>query len=206
MYTVQICDSIEKLTTCNSTVIIAIDGLGGAGKSTLSNLLYEELLSRDIPVTVLHIDDFIHPKSIRYNPNYEEWFCYYNLQWRYNYLIDQIITPIKCGQPLSCEIELYDKENDTYYNAPINITHNSVVIIEGIFLQRPELANVFDYTIYVDVPESVRLSRVLKRDGYIGDEEQIRFKYENRYFPAERHYFAACAPDKNADIVIKELL
>ena len=206
MYITQICDSIKKLLTCNRAILVGIDGLGGAGKSTLSNTLYEELSSRDISVTILHIDDFIHPKNIRYNPNHEEWFCYYNLQWRYDYLIDHIVTTSKYGEPFSADIELYDKDNDTYYEAPISISPNSVVIIEGIFLQRPELANVFDYIIYIDVPESVRLNRVLKRDGYIGDEEQIRFKYENRYFPAERHYFAECAPDKNANIVIKELL
>ena len=79
-----------------------------------------------------------------------------------------------------------------------------VVIIEGVFLQRKELCGVFDYMIYIDIPEEVRLTRVLRRDGYIGDDNQIKLKYDNRYFPAERHYVRECAPVQNADFVIEE--
>ena len=61
---------------------------------------------------------------------------------------------------------------------------------------------MFDYMIYIDVPEAVRMSRVLKRDTYIGNEQQIIDKYENRYFPAERHYFNKYCPDHRANFVI----
>ena len=57
--------------------------------------------------------------------------------------------------------------------------------------------------IYLDVPEDVRLHRVLNRDTYIGDAQQITEKYENRYFPAERHYFNEYHPDKLADYIIR---
>ena len=56
--------------------------------------------------------------------------------------------------------------------------------------------------IYVDVSEKERLSRVLLRDGYIGDETDIRRKYEERYFPAERFYAEKYRPTENADLVI----
>lgn len=76
--------------------------------------------------------------------------------------------------------------------------------MEGIFLQRKELEGIFDYMIYMDIPEDVRLQRVLLRDTYIGSENDIRAKYENRYFPAERRYFSRYRPDMNADICIGE--
>ncbi len=52
--------------------------------------------------------------------------------------------------------------------------------------------------IYIDIPEEIRLERVLDRDGYIGDREQIRAKYENRYFSAERYYTEMCSPAEKA--------
>lgn len=58
--------------------------------------------------------------------------------------------------------------------------------------------------IYIDIPEEIRLDRVLERDGYIGNKEQIKAKYDNRYFPAEHHYTAVCSPVENADYIIKE--
>lgn len=196
-----ICDQIEKLYDKSQTIIIGIDGLGGAGKSTISEQLFMQL-HKKYHVAVLHIDDFIHPEAIRYNNNFAEWECYYVLQWRYDYLLDSVIHPIQSGEPFHREIELYDKEKDTYFLRQIDIPVGSIVIVEGIFLQREELAGIFDYVIYMDISEETRLSRVLMRDGYIGDAEQIREKYENRYFPAERLYAANCRPAEKADYVI----
>lgn len=204
MKSIKIAEQIKKLLNPDHTLIIGIDGLGGAGKSTISDSLYKSLTEEKYNVTLLHIDDFIHPKAIRYNDNYSEWECYYNLQWRYDYLIDKIITPIKNGTDINSEIELYDKDNDTYYLSEINIPVGSIVIIEGVFLQRNELSNVFDYMIYIDIPEEIRLERVLERDGYIGDKEQIKAKYDNRYFPAEHHYTEIYSPSKKADYIVKE--
>ena len=56
--------------------------------------------------------------------------------------------------------------------------------------------------IYIDVPEAVRLGRVLDRDTYIGDRESITDKYENRYFPAEHRYCREYQPEKAADLVL----
>lgn len=187
----------------NNTLIIGIDGLGGAGKSTISSKISDTLNQKGYNTIVLHIDDFIHPKSVRYNSNYPEWKCYYNLQWRYDYLIDKIINPIKNGSDFNQQIELYDKENDTYLLQELNVPKGSIIIVEGVFLQRKELKNCFDYTIYIDIPENVRLDRVLKRDLYIGDKQQIINKYTNRYFPAEHNYILECSPCENSDYIIK---
>ncbi len=202
MESAKIYEQIKKKydIMCGETLIVGIDGLGGAGKSTVSEALRKMFREEDIFVTVLHIDDFIHPKTVRYNDKYAEWECYYNLQWRYDYLLKDVAEPIRRGS-LSGKIELYDKDNDTYFLSETNIPVGSVVIIEGIFLQREELRGVFDYVVYIDIPEEIRLERVLKRDGYIGNKEQIKAKYENRYFPAERYYVKNCSPCDNANFV-----
>lgn len=196
-------EKIKEKLTDGKTVIVGIDGLGGAGKSSISEEIYEELSGENIPIEVLHIDDFIHPKNIRYNDNYAEWECYYNLQWRYDYLLENVINPIKKNGKFTGLIELYDKDEDRYEKKSVDIKEGSVVLIEGIFLQREELSQIFDYMIYIDVPESERLKRVLKRDGYIGTVDDIKEKYENRYFPAERHYVNMYSPSKLADYVVK---
>jgi uridine kinase len=196
-------EKIKEKLTDGKTVIVGIDGLGGAGKSYISEEIYEELSGENIPIEVLHIDDFIHPKNIRYNDNYAEWECYYNLQWRYDYLLENVINPIKKNGKFTGLIELYDKDVDRYEKKSVDIKEGSVVLIEGIFLQREELSQIFDYMIYIDVPESERLKRVLKRDGYIGTVDDIKEKYENRYFPAERHYVNMYSPSKLADYVVK---
>lgn len=196
-------DSIVSIAETRSISIIGIDGLGGAGKSTISEMICSDLERNGIHTILLHIDDFIHTRQIRYNSEYPEWRCYYELQWRYDYFI-QTVKRLKAASDHSVEVELYDKDNDKYYTEIYTTTSKTAVIVEGIFLQRKELQGFFDYMVYIDVPENVRLSRVLQRDTYIGNERQIINKYRTRYFPAERHYFRIYQPDQSADCLIGE--
>ncbi|WP_353093314.1 AAA family ATPase [Tissierella praeacuta] len=187
------------------TIIIGIDGLGGAGKSTITELLKTQLQNINYYPVVLHIDDFIHPKHIRYDESKEEWYCYYNIQWRYDYLIKEVLLPIKQGIEIYKEIELYNKENDLYILEQIRIPHGSILLIEGIFLQRKELERYFDYMIYVEVPKETRFTRVINRDTYIGEAKDIKLKYERRYFPAENKYIKEYCPIENADFVLDNI-
>lgn len=199
----KIINAVKNLISPEKTIIVGIDGLGGSGKSTISEVIKDMLTEEGINTILLHIDDFIHPRTVRYNENFEEWECYSYLQWRYDYLIKEVIKPVKKGRSVSGEIEIYDKNKDSYFMQKIDIPLGSVIIIEGIFLQRKELAGIFDYMVYIDVSEQERLERVIKRDKYIGNESQIKKKYESRYFPAERNYYNEYSPHDKADIVIK---
>ncbi|WP_153721281.1 nucleoside/nucleotide kinase family protein [Sporosarcina cascadiensis] len=181
------------------SVLIGVDGLGGSGKSTYALKLLQSLKS----AYLFHLDDLIHPEKVRYNAEHEEWFCYYQLQWRYEYLNSELLTPLKNGLEVKRTLELYDKETDSYSEQEIEIPLGSTVIIEGVFLQRPELRPYFDYVIYLDVNRQTRLSRVLERDTYIGSREKIIDKYEHRYFPAEEIYMRECNPLLLADYIQK---
>lgn len=195
--------NIMKQIDTNNITVIGIDGLGGAGKSTISETLCKKFQDNHYHIILLHIDDFIHVREVRYNSAYPEWQCYYDLQWRFDYF-SNVINEIKNSKKDYIDIELYDKDNDTYFLQRFAIQCNTIVIVEGVFLQRKEFNNIFDYMIYIDVPEKVRLQRVLKRDTYIGDEQQIIDKYENRYFPAERRYMEEYQPGNNGDMLLSE--
>ncbi len=56
----------------NRIYVIGIDGLGGAGKSTIVNSLKVQLQKEKYHTYMLHIDDFIHRKHIRYDESKEE--------------------------------------------------------------------------------------------------------------------------------------
>jgi len=183
------------------STLIGIDGLGGSGKT-----MYAYKLQRQLEGSViLHLDDFVHKKEVRYNDNYEGWYCYYHLQWRYDYLIQKLLLPLKSGLDVNEIIEVYNRETDSYTLRKIEIPVGTTVIIEGVFLQRPELRPYFETVIYLELDKETRLQRISDRDIYMGNKEEVALKYEQRYFPAEEKYIEQCNPLALADVIEDEV-
>lgn len=169
--------------------IVALDGLSGAGKTTLVKHLNDNLNN----IVIIHIDDHIVERSKRYNTGHEEWFEYYQLQWDVQFLKEQLYQKLQQNASL-LNLPFYQKEQDTHINKTVHVSTNNIVIIEGIFLLRDEWRNFYDYIIFLDCPKELRYERVLQRDTYIGDVEARFEKYNNRYWVAEEYYLKMQKP------------
>ncbi|MFJ7950304.1 uridine kinase [Lysinibacillus sp. NPDC096418] len=77
-------------TVKNRPLIVAVDGLGGAGKTTLVKNIENEL-KNICTISVIHIDDYIEENNERYNTGYDEWYEYYYLQWNIEKIRDDLL-------------------------------------------------------------------------------------------------------------------
>ena len=187
-----------KKHTFNRPFIIAIDGLSGAGKTTLVHKLNTIIDN----VVIIHIDDHIVRKEMRYNTGNDEWFEYYQLQWDTNALKETLFEMLHQNKH-QLQLFFYNKEEDTLTCNTIKLSPNCIVIIEGIFLLRDEWKAYFDYIVFLDCPREVRYERVLHRDTYIGNFEERLKKYQNRYWLAEDYYLEKQNPLQLAHIIYK---
>lgn len=197
----KIRERIECLKELNRPSIIGIDGLSGAGKTTITKTVTKELTIEGYKVIVIHIDDLIEERAKRYNTSYPEWYEYYFLQWDVQQIKEKLFEAVH-QKVNHLHLKSYDKENDRCYMKSINIEQCNVLLIEGIFLQRKEWRDFFDYMIYLDCPKDVRNERVLQRDAYIGDMDERLNKYERRYWMGEGYYLQKENPIQNSDIVV----
>ena len=178
-------------------LIVAIDGLGGAGKTTLVKNIENELKNK-CTVSVIHIDDHIVESNKRYNTGSDEWYEYYYLQWDIEIIRDDLLRKIH-NNYTELNLPFYDKFYDRTVLKNITIASDSIVLIEGVFLLREEWGTFYDYTIFVDCPREIRYERVLNRDSYIGDYRARLSKYKKRYWPGEEYYLKTENPIKKAD-------
>lgn len=183
---------------------VGVDGLGGAGKTTFVQKLKEDLKNKGYDVVTIHLDDHIVESSKRYNTGYEEWYEYYYLQWDIKLLQTELFQTLLCGNKLM-KLPLYNKTTDTVSTKEIYITPSSIVLIEGIFIQRREWRKYFDFVIFIDCPYKERAKRVLTRDLYIGNYQSRLNKYQKRYWIAEENYIKMEDPLEKADVIYNSI-
>lgn len=182
-------------------LIIGIDGLGGSGKTTFAKAIEQELINQNCQAVTFHLDDHIVEREKRYRTGYEEWYEYYYLQWDVKNLTANLFEPLQSGCN-DISLAFYDKFTDSTVTKQISVSPDSIVLIEGVFLQRHEWRRFYDFVFYLDCPREVRHERVLNRDLYIGEYEERLDKYQRRYWLAEKHYMDIVKPIMNADVVI----
>jgi len=198
--TEQIYHQFVQRLNKNRPLVVGIDGLGGAGKSTFSYELKDALVNYNCSVHTIHLDHHIVERKNRYQTIYEEWYEYYYLQWDVIRIVNDLLKPLQKG--LSPLLPFYHPSTDSISSEIVKVCQNSIVLIEGIFLQREEWRAFFDIVIFLDCPEEVRHDRVLKRDTYLGDYETRLKKYQERYWLGEKHYMENVDPYRLADVIV----
>jgi uridine kinase len=184
----EIADAARARARTDETTVIAIDGLGGSGKTTLAATVAELLDG----ATVIHGDDFYRPmpeherEQLDAQQGYHRYFDWQRLR-------DQVLSPLRAGQPARYQRFDWETGNLADWN---EISPGQVVIVEGIYAARPELAPYYHLTTYIDTPREVCLQRVRARGQ--DSEEWIM-----RWCAAEDFYVQTTWPRTRAQLLVR---
>ena len=74
-----------------------------------------------------------------------------------------------------------------------------MLIVDGVFAQRPELVDAWDLVVYVHADDAVRVARMAARDGVPDDPDHPD---QRRYLEAQRWYRDRCQPLDRAAVVV----
>lgn len=185
---------------------LGIDGIDASGKTTLANLLAGQLKSQSADVIRVSIDGFHNPKSIRYRKGRNSPVGYYKDSFNNQAIIDNLLSPLGEDGDLRYRKAIFDFKTDCEIFLPFeNAESDSILIMDGVFLFRPELINYWDIRIFLEVDFKIALSRAVKRKrdiDYLGSEKEILDKYSQRYVPGQQLYFQEAHPQEKVDIVI----
>lgn len=191
----------NELIKKNKSKIIGINGVDTSGKTTFTNYFSKYLSHVGIKNTVVHIDDFHNPSSIRSQGD-NPIDAYYNNAFNYNQLINELLEPLKTYQSINKTICCLNLDTDKYENyINYNIDSDTVVLIEGVLLFRSPLNDYLDDKIFINIDFDEVLNRALIRDV---PKYGLQFldKYKNKYIPIQKKYIAEWEPFKNSSIVI----
>jgi uridine kinase len=103
---------------------------------------------------------------------------------------------------------------ETYYHDTFDYTalrsaldrvrDDEVAIVDGVFLLRPELADLWSLTIFLAADRQIALERAIAREtDSMGGIDAARIRYASRYIPGETMYLDAVDPQSRADVVVE---
>jgi uridine kinase len=156
------------------TVVLAIDGLGGAGKSTLVARVSEQL--GDVPV--VHIDDFETP---------DDWLN------GWPRLIEQVLRPLADGLPARYQRYDWDLGQLAEWHA---VPAAGYLLLEGVGSSRQELREYLAASVWVQTSPDERLRRGLQRDGEEARAQWLRWQAQEDAYIARDH------PDRLAELIV----
>ncbi len=181
-----------------SPMFIGIDGVDGSGKTCFANELAGSLRGK-VPLVRISIDGFHKQRNDRYRLGRDSPEGFWLDSYDYDAFFQKAIVPLREGQGRYLEAS-HDLDTDAVLEGPFKqITRPCVVIIDGIFLHRPELRDIWDYSIFLDVDFSTSVPRMAARDGCDPDPDHPG---NRRYVQGQRLYFESCSPWEFATVVI----
>jgi uridine kinase len=178
-------------------IVIALDGRSGAGKSTMAAALVDRL-----PATVIPTDDFFAADIT--NAGWDERTAAERardaIDWRR--MRESALEPLLAKRAASWhpfDFSAGTRADGTYAMAPNAVRREPapVIILDGAYSARPELADAIDLCVLVEVAASTRLTRLAAREN-----AAFLAAWHDRWDAAEAYYFTTVRPPTAFDLVV----
>ena len=196
-----IVDAIRDTIPQHRRALVAVDGMGASGKTTIASTIASRITDR--PVVLLHEDDFFNPAELRhargrYSPE-GFWLDTYNLSALRSWALDPLAHGDASFRARSFDRDTGESIRPRKSSAPVR----AVVLVEGTFLHRDELAAYWDFSIFLDIGFEESARRMQIRNGHATSMDPTLLA---RYHDAQRIYFSAARPWERASLVIDNSL
>ena len=183
---------VEKIIDCHKTkgrAFIAVSGLGGSGKTTLSKKLIEHIPGS----TIIHVDDFYKTEEERSQTHGSEEIISNCFDWD---RMDKVFGNVRAGRGVCYQKYNWEKNIREGW---VEMDPQSITILEGIYCLQDRFLPHYDLAVWVDAPRDIRMQRVLKRDP------EWKHPWWNLWMDQDDRYVAAEKPHEKAHLIYSGL-
>jgi uridine kinase len=172
-------------------LLVALDGRSGVGKSTMAQAIAQELEG----IVIIGDDFFSGGPDSEWDARTTEAKVADCIDWRR--LRKEALEPLLAGQPASWHpfnfISGIGLSEEVIQCKPA-----SVIILDGAYSCRPELADIVDLSVLIEMTDDkLRRQRLLAREGH-----DFMASWHKRWDAAEDHYFTQVVHRSMFDLII----
>lgn len=194
----RIASAIPRADDLGRNVLVGIDGVDGSGKTVFADALGATLAYLQ-PTVRISIDGFHRRRPERYRLGRDSPEGFFQDSYDYEAFVRHVVVPLRSGAGPYL-VASHDLDNDELLDGPLHhLDTPSVVLVDGIFLHRPELRDVWDFSIFLRVAFAVSVARMAVRDGSDPDPDAAS---NARYVGGQRIYLGENDPESRATLIV----
>jgi uridine kinase len=199
---VRVADHLLGLDT-DHPLRVAVDGVTASGKSTFAAELTAAIAERGRPAIHLSTDEFHRQRAYRHRQD-DPAAGYYDDAYDYDAIARLLLDPLGPGGDRGFRRRSHDLTTDELIDESAETADaDAIVVVDGSFLQRPELAELWDEVIFLDTTLETAQNRGVQRDGeLLGGATAAARAFSSRYHAAGRRYLDEERPCARASIVV----
>ena len=195
---------LERRATVADTrsLLVGVSGIDGCGKGYLTKQLQAHLALHAITSVVLNVDGWLNLPQKRFNQSAPAENFYQNAI-RFDEFFTQLAIPLRDRRSVHLVADFVEETASEYRKHIYDFRDVSVVLVEGIFLFKPQYRNHFDLTIWIDCSFPTALARAIDRAQEGLSRANTIAAYGTIYFPAQRIHLAQDKPREHADLIFE---
>jgi len=180
--------------------IVAVDGIDVAGTSGFADDLAEAMRLKGHTVFRASIEGFHRPRALRYARGRDAPEGFYRDSYDYRTFKRTLVEPFRMGGSASFVSAAFDVQRDAQVE-PVWLSGpaDAVLIVDGNFLNRPELRGLWNYSVWLEVSEAEADARRIDRDRTSPNPRPERHL---RYSGAQALYAVESSPRTRATAII----
>ena len=172
----------EKHRSISRSFVVGINGIDCSGKTTFAKFVSKYFTQHKIENDHLDIDNFNNPAI-----ESETYKAFVSGSWN--------------EEDLNKYYELIINYSDAIRAVSESQKKYPLVILEGIFIYKPQLVNLFDLKIYLDIDISLGRKRFAKRSSLKQDKRPFEI-YDEIWMLSHIRYESEVHPKRISDLVI----
>jgi len=194
----------DRIQTLGSRRLrVGVDGRTAAGKTTLGHELAMLLAEHGRVVFRASLDDFKRPWAEAHLYDRMSGEGYYRNAFDLASIRSLLLEPADpdgSGLLALCSIDPITQINQSH--SRVTMPADGVLIVDGVFVLRPDLSRYWDLSIWVDIDPGLSVRRGIDRDGPREGAVAAERLHRHRYGTGETIYIAEVDPVSVADVVI----
>ena len=200
----RVADEIVSRAEPGRPTRVAVDGITAAGKTTFADDLAAVLRGNAAPVLRVTMDGFHNPRAVRHRQGRASAAGYYEDAYDFAGLRSALLDPLGPGGDRRYRTAVWDLHEDRPAAADPGVAPDDLVlVVDGSFLQKPEVRDGWDVVVHLRCPFDAAERRGVARDAdALGGEAAARDLFRRRYHAAQRRYLDEVDPESRADIVV----